>query len=161
MKIKYYCAYCNYQTDRHFSYQKHLITKKHIRNCNKQTKNVPLAHKKSSSVKKLCKCNYCGNYYSNASSLARHRTICAEKETIKLSHIEEIEKLDQEIKRLKEQHQYSLDLYEQLHKQQRAEINRLYLLIENAGGVIKTSVSALSHVVKNYNNSNNDQLIDE
>src|SRR5271156_3497414 len=100
--MRYICVDCNYETDRLSSYQKHLITQKHLLKSNKQHVKVPvipIRHQKKS--EKICKCTYCNKYYSNSSSLARHKKICTEKETIEISHINEIEKRDQEYIRLK------------------------------------------------------------
>jgi hypothetical protein len=55
--IGFECNACNFTTDRKFNYQQHLETQKHKENTE-------------------YKCNNCGNYYKQDSSLYRHKRNC-------------------------------------------------------------------------------------
>jgi len=149
--MKYICATCNYETDRLSSYQKHLITKKHLQYVSDHTNNSKIIHKQfklqsttqATIIKKEFGCDYCKKKFSSSSNLTRHKKTCLIKSQIDQYAINEIEKRDLEIAHLKVMH-------DKLYQQQQEEIAHLKSLINNAGGVIKTSVSALSYVVKNY-----------
>jgi len=167
--MRYHCIVCNYETELLFSYNKHLKTQKHFKNVTERANNSKLIPKRfklhSSNHHKSCEkdinCEFCEKLFSSPSNLTRHKKTCPTKIKINQNTINEIEKRDQEIARLKELHQRDLDshkhelelrdkLQQQMNEQQKAEIAHLKSLINNAGGVIKTSVSALSYVVQNY-----------
>jgi len=97
------------------------------------------------------KCPYCNIIYTRASNLTRHKKICSDnfgENGIKKIHDLEIKNTEL-MKEL--QHQQELQKQQQqMQKQQQDEINHLKTLINNAGAVIKTSVSALSYVAQNY-----------
>jgi len=97
----------------------------------------------------LYKCNYCNIVFKNAGNLSRHKKLCSEKETLVTKFTTEIDNRNKEIEHFKEMHKQHIEM----QKQQQAEIKRLETLIKNAGGVIKTSVSALAYVAQNYNNA--------
>jgi len=145
--MKFHCQYCNYSTDTKFCYEKHVITKKHLQkitSVGKQVHSLP----KLDPIRAYI-CNYCGNEYGSACTLSRHRKACNEKESLVTKYDVEIGKRDKEIEHLKEMQKQHFEM----QKQQQAEIKRLESLIKNAGGVIKTSVSALAYVVQNYDNA--------
>lgn len=166
--MKYHCVICNYDTDILFSYNKHLKTQKHFINVtdHANSKQIQKQFKLHSAqqqkiIKKEINCEFCEKLFSSPSNLTRHKKTCPKKIKIETYTLSEIEKRDQEIIRLKEQYQrekeqYQRDLelrekmHQQMHQQRQEEIVHLKSLINNAGGVIKTSVSALSYVVKNY-----------
>ena len=152
--MRFICATCNYATDRHSSYQKHLLTQKHKQQMSPTTKQLHSLHKVY--LKRAYICNYCGNEYSSISTLSRHKKACNEKESLVTKYDVEIDKYKQENAHLKEMQKQHFEMQKQhieMQKQQQAEIKRLETLIKNAGGVIKTSVSALAYVAQNYNNA--------
>lgn len=151
--MKFHCQYCNYSTDTKFCYEKHLITKKHS---NKVLEHAKLSYKSLEVITNLYKCNYCNTVFKNAGNLSRHKKTCGEKESLVTKFTAEIDNRDKEIEHFKEMHKQHLEIQKQhleMQKQQQAEIIRLESLIKNAGGVIKTSVSALAYVAQNYNNA--------
>lgn len=177
--MKYSCNFCSYDTDRLFSYNKHLSTKKHIAKVREQNKkkiksqniHKPFIkhsldiHKKSENV---YECPYCENTYSSSSNLIRHKKSCSKKDQLESEFNTELEKKEYEIQRLKELYEkdtiHLKELYEKdtshlkelhekddkLNKQLQDENKHLKSLISNAGGIIKTSVSALAYVAQNY-----------
>lgn len=145
--MKYICNFCEYETDRHFSYQKHLTTKKHAE---KENELAYASRMHPVSISKIHKCLYCNTLFANAGNLARHKKSCSEKEVLRTNHDKEIEDYKKENAYLKELHEKELEHIKILNKQQQDEINHLKSLITNAGAVIKTSVSALSYVVQHY-----------
>lgn len=145
--MKHFCKYCEYSTNVLSSYKKHLTTYKHAEKVKEHTNNFKLILQQSKTIPKVVNtshiCPFCQNTYSNSSNLTKHKKICSEKERMQTEHATEIANLKKEMQNLKEFHQ-------QLDKQKQDEINHLKTLINNAGAVIKTSVSALSYVTQNY-----------
>lgn len=124
--MQFSCDVCNYETDTKYCYQKHLKTKKHSDNINKKHINNKINE---------YNCQYCDNNFSTASSLARHHKSCVQKNKL----IQVVTDKDKEIEHLK-------DKITMLQSENR----NLKTLVTNAGSIIKTSVSTLSYVMKNY-----------
>ena len=79
INFKYYCSFCDYNTNDKKDYNKHIQTIKHQKlimtnkdGVNKQTKTEKSANDIT--------CQKCGNIYKHLSSLCKHKKIC--KETI-------------------------------------------------------------------------------
>lgn len=143
--MKYVCNICNYGTDRQFCYKKHLTTMKHVKKVeenNKATFHAPGKLLVDSS--NTFKCPYCNNIYTRANNLTRHKQICAD------NFGENGNKKVQVLEAKNNELAKEIQLHQKLNKQQQDEINHLKTLINNAGAVIKTSVSALSFVAQNY-----------
>ena len=147
--MKFKCNFCNYETDVKFAYEKHLITKKHlekVQEINKGTADVPDSNLKNTDEIKIYKCKYCAISYSTSGSLVRHKKICEDKKLIE-------DTTKNELEHYKEMHQS--DLKEIKHLTDTVAIlmsenANLKSLVNNAGNVIKTSVSTMSYVLQNY-----------
>jgi len=149
--MKFTCETCNYSTDTKFCYQKHLTTKKHQENENKEkistfehTSQIPSTVFKTSN--KIHKCIYCAEIFSNSSSLTRHKKICPEKDNNEMKYKHEIELLNAQVQKFS-------SLYEQeKQSKQNLEKDNKYLktLVNSAGLIIKTSVSTLNYITTNY-----------
>ena len=74
-EILFHCIYCDYKCYVKFSYERHLITSKHIKNSQmKQMKqNETKKEKKEEKEKNVCDC---GLVYYSRTSLWRHKKIC-------------------------------------------------------------------------------------
>ena len=157
--MKFNCDICKYSTDVKFAYQKHMNSKRHGHKVTNSTKNTS---NESYSVpnkiinrtsKKDYKCLFCNGIYATASNLARHEKACSKRNNLQTQYLTEIEKKDLEIKHLKELHSKDAEMINQLKDENttvKNDISYLKTLINNAGAVIKTSVSALAYVTKNY-----------
>jgi len=80
--MSYNCEICNYSTNKLFNYNKHLNTKKHIDNENKNTipKNGIEIPKNGIGVPKNdIKCCYCNKIIKFKNHLKRHYDTCKEK----------------------------------------------------------------------------------
>ena len=156
--MKYNCNFCNYYTDILFCYQKHLTTKKHTLKSNTGTINqLSAARELPDNSSKAFTCPYCNNKYTRVNNLTQHKKICPDKDKIEKGLTFELEKKEEEIKHLKELYQKDIEKYKQnaekddeMKKQLQDQVSHLKTLINNAGAVIKTSVSALSFVAQNY-----------
>ncbi|ARF12633.1 zinc finger protein [Klosneuvirus KNV1] len=149
--MKFFCELCNYSTDIKFAYERHLTAQKHIKNTNEKPRLIANSsqtlHK---SQKKEIKCPYCNIKYSRVNNLTRHKKVCTEnpnnkKESIELikndlNHALEMIKKLEEDKKIWEADKQNLN----------NNINHYKSLLNNAGVVIKKSVSALSYVAQNY-----------
>jgi hypothetical protein len=70
---EYYCGDCDYYTSRKNDYEKHILTKKHLK---KTLKNVEKSLKKSVKSRKIYICELCDSKYKDRSGLWRHKKIC-------------------------------------------------------------------------------------
>lgn len=153
----YKCTDCNYETRDKSNFLKHNSTKKHLKKVNENTKSTKNIQKHS--LKNLPEnehqCPYCLTFYSTSSNLSRHKKLCSDKSQLENSYKSELErhKLTNEIEKYKQKVSELNNLRAkdtEMNKQLQNENAYLKTLIENAGAVIKTSVSALSYVAKNY-----------
>ena len=67
---KYHCKECNYETDKHSNWKKHLETNKHLKN-----RRAP--HDKPKTIKAYI-CTKCNKEYKHKSRLVLHETKCNE-----------------------------------------------------------------------------------
>ena len=145
--MKYICEGCSYETDNHFCFKQHLNSKKHIEKvkCIQNKKRSSLVV--NSVLQTDYQCQFCEKTFYNAGSLSRHRSICSEKEEL----VNENKKLNEKIESLeyllKKEEQHSASEIETLKN----ENEYLKTIINNAGNIIKTSVSTLSYVSQHYN----------
>lgn len=131
---RFTCDICNYTTGIKFCYDKHLETKKHIKNTKinidkmindkqiqlqKLVSNIEQHGLHSVDITHTYVCNYCGNKYTNAATLSRHKKACNEKDSLIKKYESEIDKYKQEIIYLKE------DI-----NRQTAEIKRMELYLK-------------------------------
>jgi len=145
--MEYNCTNCNYATSDKSNFQKHLKSQKHLKKEQQLQNETQLKLKYNLNRTINYQCSFCSNTFSTAGSLARHKRACGDKQKVEMSFINAIEKKDTVIeKKDSEIEKKDIEL-----KQLREEVKYLKTLITNAGGVIKTSVSALSYVAKNYN----------
>ena len=71
---KFYCEYCDYSTSRKSSWNKHIVTIKHINNASPSvTKSVTKKLQKSC---KIYSCENCGCEYKSRNGLWRHKKVC-------------------------------------------------------------------------------------
>jgi len=163
----YSCSICNYDTNDKCNFNRHTNSKKHA------DKKILKSNLKINSVlKPELLCNFCNKKYANMGSLEKHTKICGEKVIIekqhsdqlnilKNAHVKELEHIKQlyenELQYLKELHEKDTLCQTEILKQKdetinvlNTEVNHLKLLINNAGSIIKSSVSALSYAMKHY-----------
>lgn len=143
--MKFCCKPCIYATDVKFAYEKHLKSIRHSKKIEENAIETQQKHNKRN-VETNFQCLYCTNYYSTASSLARHHRSCGKKNTITINYTNEIEKYKAELNHMKEIEQHK----DEMNKQLKDEVVHLKSLINNAGAIIKTSVSALAYVTQYY-----------
>jgi len=84
--IEYKCIECNYFTDRRSKFERHLQTKKHLSNINKNIDNNK-TEKICNSVSNYYHCE-CGKKYKFKQGLFKHKKICFNHEDLK-QHITE------------------------------------------------------------------------
>ena len=170
--MEYNCTTCNYATNDKSNFQKHLSSIKHHNKSKKAPMKSSLNHKRiidesfknhesTIDAQNKYNCPYCENIYSTASNLARHKRTCTDKKDTETKYNSELDKKEQEIQHIKEQyeketahlkelHEKDIQKTQELNKKLEDDVKYLKSLINNAGAVIKTSVSALAYVAQNY-----------
>ncbi|ARF12563.1 zinc finger protein [Klosneuvirus KNV1] len=165
--MKYECILCNYSTDVKFSYERHLISAKHTKKKIEADKKIHIESKKNPKTDPKI-CEFCEKEYTTSSNLAKHRKKCKEKQSLIFKiendkkeqenyYLKEMIKKIEEDKKKLEEDKYKLEedknKLEDDKKQLNGIIEHYQKTIDGAGLIIKTSVSALSYVVKNYKNA--------
>lgn len=124
------CPHCDYTTPKKSNYNRHMNT----HNTELQTANII--------------CDLCGLPCARKSSLLRHKTKCINY------HINK-NKMEHTIDNITVQ----LQLQEQLINTLKTENENLKHIVDNAGMLLKTSISTMSYIMKNYNNAPAIELI--
>lgn len=150
--MKYYCEVCDFDTDRLFCLNQHKNTKKHKIKVNESKRKMKIHPRKSIIIEDESEyvCIFCEKSYSTASNLKKHQTICKEKGRMEQQHQMEIDKLNEKISWLEKSNLDNKSRYESELETLRNENAYLKTLINNAGSIIKTSVSAMSYVSDHY-----------
>ncbi len=154
--MKFSCLTCNYETDVKFCYQKHLKTKKHKQKAKQDLNASQTLPKNLSNNSQKIKCQFCDLYVSKSSNLARHLRICYAKKELENKYKDEIKDLNDRIGKLEERIDHLNELSQkdqETIKNLAADNKYLKIIVRNAGSIIKTSVSAMSYVMKNYQNA--------
>lgn len=144
----YTCKYCNYHTKDRSNLFKHKTTKKHKKNVSEKSNiknstcsNIPVNSqwtKKTTENNESYSCNYCGKSIARYNNVNKHIKSCIAKQKV----LEDNKIL---LERLKEK--------DKLLEQAKADIETYKTLLFEAGSMVKTSLSTMSHVIKNYDNA--------
>ena len=154
--MSFKCELCNYSSRDKFNYTKHLKTNKHKEKVTAKSNETQLIlirnNQNETSIIKY-KCDYCNNTCSTSSSLARHKKSCSEKTKAEISYNSELEKLKSTnielLLKLNEQMNI-VNQKEEIISILKSENAHLKSVVNNAGSVIKTSVSTMAYVIKHY-----------
>lgn len=139
--MKYNCTPCNYSTSNKFCYGKHLKTKKHGKTIQTDPEGTRLEP-----VWNLYQCRFCNITCSTSGSLSRHGKTCSVKKQIIANYKEQIGHLNITINEKEKEIEHLTNINCMLC----TENKHLKGLVNNAGSIIKTSVSAMSYVIKHY-----------
>ena len=164
--MKHLCKYCNYSTDVKFAYEKHLNTKKHAEKVSLKPNDSHKIHTSFivKSTENKYNCKYCDSNYSSAANLARHDKSCFKKNQLAINYEKRISELEAKLleqnklletqllikdEKLIEQNKI-LAKDEEMINILKSEVTHLKSIVNNAGSIIKTSVSTVAYVLKNY-----------
>ena len=103
------------------------------------------------------KCQYCNNFYSTSANLARHKKSCEDKSKLE-------SECDNKLKQLSDHFTNQINDYIKIINQKdetikqkdetihvlKSEVIHLKSIVNNTGSIIKTSVSTMAYVIKNY-----------
>ena len=146
--MEFKCEMCNYASHDKFNYKRHEKSKKHIEKVNdipKLSRNYPETIIKLSNENKF-KCAFCNNEFSNSGNLVRHKISCLEKKQL----IDEFNcKLDDQIK-INQQKDEIIKQKDESLSILKSEVAHLKLIVNNSGSIVKTSVSTMAYVIKNF-----------
>jgi len=174
--MNYKCNSCNYETDRKFCFERHLSSDKHREKVNgyviKINRTAPEQHTNiDDTIVHDYKCCFCNQDYSTPGSLARHKKTCKEKKALETKHNEEllalenkhkeeickykdkIKSLKKELEHMHDLHNKDITCFQKINDKSEKEIARLQHNLNNAGNILKTSVSTNNYIVKRYKNA--------
>ena len=170
----YKCEPCNYETRDKSNFLKHTSSKKHGEKVNEyKIETLQKPHRNSTkNLEKEYICPFCDLNYSTSSSLARHKRICTERQFSVDEYNNQIVELKKEIeinnqRHLKDieniyiNHKKEMNHLKALHKQElkasdhqieslQRENQRLLALVNNAGSIMKSSISTTNYIIKNF-----------
>ena len=142
--MNFKCEICSYSARDKCDYNKHLNTKKHkekvidVQKINDMTPKVI----SNDSVKFIC--NFCNMKFTKSCNLSRHIKACLKKNELIIS----FEKQEL-INKLTEQNKL-IDQKDEMINVLKSEVAHLKSIVNNTGSIIKTSVSTMAYVIKNY-----------
>jgi len=101
IKMKYYCEFCHYETNKKFNYDMHLKSKKHLKkvSLNQNTPNPQRVYNLPPHNNQHIICDSCNLSFSRKDSLARHKKTCI---ALKLNE----NKLKEKLKNTKKENEY-------------------------------------------------------
>lgn len=141
---KYFCSKCDYYTNKTSSYNKHLLTRKHIEtiNTNVATNN--------------CECNICNKTYKSRVGLWKHKKTC--KETTDIPSVTNnipniIENPSLVIELLKQNQQFKDLILEERREFQKIIIEQSAKMMELVGNMTE-NMSGNNHHNNNTTNTN-------
>ena len=154
--MKFVCETCGYETHAKNCFDKHLESKRHREKSNSQAVKIRSSLVVNSDMKSKHRCQFCGNTFYNAGSLSRHKATCSGKSELE----QEINNLKLEINHLQNinatNQKHFVDEIEQRDNQieiLKKENDYLKTIINNAGNIIKSSVSTISYVSQHYSDA--------
>jgi len=164
---KYNCITCNYSTDIHCNYQKHLISKKHVEKSNAEKQLILIKSQSVTSNQTVgslkYKCDFCENCYSGANNLAKHKKSCSEKrkllEEIKIKELDASNKqkeLETTIKELslKLIHKDEIILCkDEIIEKEVVNSQNLKAILTSAGHMVEKSMSNMNYLNATYTNA--------
>lgn len=132
------CSQCEYQSPKKSNLDRHMTTHNNRIKVNKKPSSIvknPGSILVESNNGNTYVCSFCKNKYSTAGNLAKHKKSCNDK--IKLEDkVKELERI--------------VDAKDDMIFILKEDNTHLKSLVNTAGAVIKTSMSTMSYVIKNY-----------
>ena len=156
------CEQCEYKTIRKSNLTRHINThnkQEKVTDMPYLSRNCHVIVSDLSSTKNF-KCLFCTNSFANAGNLHRHKKACDEKNKLKDDYEGKnkylLEKLNEQIK-ISEQKDEIIKQKDEIIKQKdetlaiiKSEVAHLKMIVNNSGSIVKTSVSTMAYVIKNF-----------
>jgi hypothetical protein len=159
---KFKCIICNYSTSRRDNYLRHERTPKHKKKSAENVKQevhkkipsfftctstAPQLHLKSTQNREY-KCTYCKNIFTRSNSLSRHKKKCGDRKNMEIK----IDKLTNKVKALTQKNKQNTSYYIKEMDHYKEEAKYFRYLFEEAGGMVKKSISSASFIQQKYVN---------
>ena len=154
--VNYKCIICKYSTKNKSDYDKHNQTKKHLKKQEDSSSDNILTHMSRTSHAHLTQksqksvCKYCDCNFTRPDILSRHLKSCISKLQREHELESTINDLNTKFEHTVETLNIKLIQSEKETDHYKEERNYYKRLLEEAGGLVKKSVSALTFVVNNY-----------
>lgn len=170
MPHNFECSFCGYKTTKKSSFNNHLLSKKHQRNCSKNdsrnlqnsrgTENVPsgteIVPKGTENVPNVCE--YCGKVLSYKKTLSRHKKTCKFKDVViekkQLETTFESDKNDL-TEKLEEQQEMLQKQNKKLEKFKEMKDDYMKLLKQIAQSKVKGNTMNMYYIINHFNDAYN------
>ena len=149
---KFICEPCNYESHDKSNFLKHNSSKKHKEKMHIQQleTQMQLACNKNETFEHIYKCDFCKGIYATAGSLARHRRSCDVRQNLEIKYQKKFDDLKKENETLKRIYKNDIKHYKETINNLKIENQRLQETLNNAGNIIKSSVSTNNYIIKNF-----------
>lgn len=128
--MSFKCIACNYIANNKFNYDRHIKSIKHLDKINEES-NI-----------QNNKCEFCGVIFTRTCNLSRHMNTCNKKKTMDREY--------ENIKMILEKNDQIINAKDDTIAIQKAEIAHLKSIVNSAENIVKTSISSMAYVIKNY-----------
>ena len=146
----YKCEKCKFVTENNYDYQKHLKTKKHLRNVgeldNDEINQKTTKNNQNIPSDTMFECDFCNATFKHIQSKYRHEK---DRCKVKKSQIAIIEQMRSEMREQEERHSKQMMIQEERHSKQMEELMRL----------TEIALSKPSGGNRNCNNTTNNNII--
>ena len=162
----YKCECCNYESHDKSNFTKHNSSKKHLEKV-KQLIEISKPYLDDISNGSYV-CSLCGIHFTKSCNLSRHKKTCVKQMSIVDDYENKINNLKKEIERLHNEniiltndnrkeinhiktiHKQELKSFEHQIESLQRENQRLLSLVNNAGSIMKSSISTTNYIIKNF-----------
>ena len=151
----YKCDNCNYATHDKSNFSKHNNSKKHIEKEKQVQHSSHYIHTTLTLPNEnKYNCQYCNCNFSSIANLGRHTKSCFKKNQLAVNF--EKQELSNKVNELSMKLNDYIKLLDQKDETisiLKSEVTHLKSIVNNTGSIIKTSVSTMAYVIKNYDNA--------
>jgi len=152
--MDYTCDCCDYKTNYKRNYDRHLQSKKHIciYSATQMNQNIDIINNTNHI------CTYCKKSFQHAKNLGKHLKSCINKKQYDQDNEYEktLKLLTDELKFCKQEnihYKQEIEHYKEDVKHYERDNEYYKILLNNAGGMLKKSISSLSYIVNNFKNA--------
>jgi hypothetical protein len=156
----YNCNCCSYNTKRQGNYLRHLKSKLHFKKVKQddKSKSIRLSYDSHTTPKlgikpDIFECKYCYRKFTRGNNLGRHQKYCKEKQNIEKEYKGQINVLNGKVSILSQEKNREKTFLTNELNHYKEEVKYYRYLLEEAGGMVKKSISSATYIQQKYVNA--------